>query len=380
LFYAGGLLLFGFIIDRIGTKLGYAISVLIWSLAAMAHALAGSTIGFAMARAVLGIGESGNFPAAIKSVAEWFPKKERSFATGVFNSGTNIGAVIAPIMVPWILGIYGWKQAFIITGSLGFIWLIAWLIFFDVPSKQKRVSTEEYQYIHSDEDGSENQFTKSPIPWKKLFLFRQTWAFLTGKFLTDPIWWFFLLWLPDYFSGTFQLDLKKPGWPLVIVYSSTSLGSIGGGYLSTYFIKRGWSVPKARKTAMLIFAFAVLPVITARYATNMWMAVVLISLAASAHQAWSATIFTTASDLFPKRAVSSVVGIGGMAGSVGGIIFPIIVGNILNYFKLLGNKTAGYNIIFTICGCAYLLAWLIMHFLMPDMKPADLSRLEKKTA
>jgi ACS family hexuronate transporter-like MFS transporter len=379
LFYAGGLLVFGYVIDKIGTKLGYAISVLIWSLAAMAHALSGSTVGFAAARAVLGIGESGNFPAAIKSVAEWFPKKERSFATGLFNSGTNIGAVIAPIMVPWILGIWGWRQAFLITGSLGFIWLIAWYIFYDIPSKQKRLSSKEYEYIHSDDLQTNGKFDPSPVPWKKLFIFRQTWAFLVGKFLTDPIWWFFLLWLPDYFSGTFQLDLRKPGWPLVIVYTSTSLGSIGGGYLSSYLIKKGWSVPKARKTAMLIFAFAVLPVVTARYATNMWTAVALISLAASAHQAWSATIFTTASDIFPKKAVSSVVGIGGMAGSVGGIIFPIIVGNILNYFKLLGNKTAGYNIIFTICGCAYLVAWLIMHFLMPDMKQADLSLIRKKT-
>jgi ACS family hexuronate transporter-like MFS transporter len=379
LFYAGGLLVFGHIIDKIGTKLGYAISVCIWSLAAMAHALVGSTAGFAVARAVLGIGESGNFPAAIKSVAEWFPKKERSLATGVFNSGTNIGAVIAPIMVPWILGIYGWRQAFIITGSLGFLWLVAWLIFFDIPSKQKRVSQQEYDYIHSDEKDLPELRNPLVIPWRSLFVFRQTWAFVVGKFLTDPIWWFFLLWLPDYFSGTFHLDLKKPGWPLVIVYTATSFGSVGGGYLSSYFIKIGWSVPKARKTAMLIFALAVMPVIAARYATDMWMAVALISLAASAHQAWSATIFTTASDMFPKRAVSSVVGIGGMAGSVGGILFPIFVGYILTYFKILGNKTAGYNIIFTICGCAYLLAWLIMHFLMPDMQQVDMRSIQKKT-
>ncbi len=371
-FYAGGLLIFGRLIDKIGTKAGYTVSIIIWSLAAVFHALAGSTAGFILARVALGLGESGNFPVAIKAVAEWFPRRERAFATGIFNSGTNIGAVIAPILVPWILGVYGWKQAFIVTGSLGFIWLIAWRVFYEIPSKQKRLSKMEYEYIHSDADEQIEALDERRVSWARLFTFRQTWTFVVGKFLTDPIWWFFLLWLPDYFSGSFHLDLKKPGWPLVIIYSITSAGSIGGGYLSSHFIKIGWPVYKARKIAMLIFAICVLPVVTATYATNIWVAVALISLAAASHQAWSANIFTTASDMFPKKTLSSVVGIGGMAGSVGGMIFPLIVGYILDYFKHAGNKAAGYHIIFIICGCAYLVAWLLMHVLSPRMKPIDL--------
>jgi len=366
--YALGLLAFGKIIDRIGTKRGYTISLIIWSIAGMLHAAAKSTIGFTVARVGLGLGESGNFPAAIKSVTEWFPKKERALATGIFNSGANIGAVIAPIMVPWILGAYGWQEAFIITGALGFVWLVFWIRFYEVPAKHKKISKAELGHIHSDADEQSDLQDARPVTWSKLFGIRQTWAFITGKFLTDPVWWFFLLWLPDYFSGTFHLDLKKPGWPLVIVYSATTIGSIGGGYLSSYFIKRGWTAYKARKTAMFIFALCVLPVVTAQYATNMWIAVALISLAAAAHQAWSANIYTTASDMFPKKAISSVIGIGGMAGSAGGILFPLLVGNILDYFKAAGDKTAGYNLIFIFCGCAYLLAWLVMHLLNPKMK------------
>jgi ACS family hexuronate transporter-like MFS transporter len=367
--YAIGLLFFGRLVDRIGSKRGYSFSVIFWSLAAMLHALAKTTFGFGLARTALGMGESGNFPAAIKSVTEWFPKKERAFATGIFNSGTNIGAVIAPIMVPLILAAYGWREAFIITGALGLVWLIFWLIFFDIPSKQKRLRAAEYNYIHSDNDTAGSGGPK--FSWIGLFRYRQTWVFLVGKFLTDPIWWFFLFWLPDYFSGTFHLDLKKPGWPLVIVYTATSIGSIGGGYLSSYLIKKGWSAFRARKTAMFIFALGVLPVMMAQYTGNMWTIVGLISLAAASHQAWSANIFTTASDFFPKKAVSSVIGIGGMAGAAGGILFPFIVGSILEYFKEAGNKTAGYNIIFVICGCAYLFAWLMMHFLTPKIKQVN---------
>lgn len=370
--YAAGLLVFGRIIDKIGTKVGYTVSIIVWSIAAMAHSLARSTMGFAAARSALGLGESGNFPTAIKSVAEWFPKKERAFATGIFNSGANIGAVVAPILIPWLLGAYGWQQAFWITGALGFIWLVFWLIYYEVPTRQKRLSQPELEYINSDADERTDNASAKKISWGKLFTYRQTWTFVVGKFLTDPIWWFFLFWLPDYFSGTFHLDLKKPGWPLVIVYTATSIGSIGGGYLSSYFIKKGWPVYKARKTAMFIFAICVLPVLTARYTHNMWVAVALISLAAAAHQAWSANIFTTASDMFPKKTVSSVVGIGGMAGSVGGILFPLLVGNILEYYKNAGDKTPGYNIIFLICGLAYLAAWLLMHFLMPKMRRVEI--------
>ena len=369
-FYAVGLLAFGRIIDRIGTRKGYTISIIVWSVAAMMHALAKTTAGFTAARAALGLGESGNFPAAIKSVAEWFPKKQRAFATGIFNSGANIGAVIAPILVPWILGSYGWQEAFLITGALGFIWLIFWLIFYDIPSRKKNISQQEFDFIHSDDEVDATPGEK--VSWTQLLRIRQTWAFFFGKFLTDPIWWFFLFWLPGYFSDQFQLDLTKPGWPLVIVYSATTIGSIGGGFLSSYLISKGWPVYKARKGAMLFFAGCVLPIVSARFFSNEGIVVFLISLAAAAHQAWSANIFTTASDMFPKKAVSSVVGIGGMAGSIGGIIFQPMVGAILDYFAKQGNKGLGYNLIFLICGCAYLLAWAVMHFFAPKMEQVKL--------
>lgn len=368
--YALGLLIFGRVIDKIGTKMGYIISIIVWSIAAIAHALAKSTFGFMAARAALGLGESGNFPAAIKSVAEWFPKKERALATGIFNSGANIGAVVAPIMVPAILGAYGWQEAFIITGAIGFIWLIFWWIFYEIPSKHKRLKQSEYDYIHSDDEASDS--SGEAVNWIALFKIRQTWAFFFGKFLTDPIWWFFLFWLPSYFSSTFQIDLKKPSWELAIIYTMTTIGSIGGGYLSGYFIKKGFPVFRARKTAMFIFALCVIPIMTAQFATNVWVVVALISLAAAAHQAWSANIFTTASDMFPKKAVSSVVGIGGMAGSVGGILFPIVIGYLLDYYKTAGNITTGYNILFLICGCMYLIAWGVMHLFAPKMERVNL--------
>jgi ACS family hexuronate transporter-like MFS transporter len=371
--YALGLLLFGGFIDKIGTKLGYTISLIVWSIAAMLHAVVRSTLGFGVVRAALGLGESGNFPAAIKVVAEWFPKRERALATGIFNSGANIGAVVAPVMVPWILGIYGWQMAFLITGAIGFVWLLFWWLFYEVPARHKKINTREFDYIHSDtEDHINKDEPQIKVQWIRLFGIRQTWAFVVGKFLTDPIWYFFLFWLPSYFSSTFNLDLKKPSLPLVLVYTATTIGSIGGGYLSSWFIKKGMPIFKARKTAMLLFALCVLPIFGARYATNIWQAVGLISLAAAAHQAWSANIFTTASDMFPKQAVSSVVGIGGMAGSVGGIAFPFLIGFILETYKEAGNLTAGYNIIFSICACAYLVAWLIMHLLTPRMKVVKL--------
>ncbi|HVW61509.1 MAG TPA: MFS transporter [Puia sp.] len=370
-FYAFGLLAFGRIIDKVGTKIGYTISIIIWSVFAMGHALAKTTFGFTIARSGLGLGESGNFPAAIRSVAEWFPKKERALATGIFNSGANIGAVVAPIMVPLLLAAYDWQAAFIITGALGFIWLVFWWLMYEIPSRKKNISKAEYEYIHSDVE-EQTDSTSTKVSWGRLLKVRQTWAFVFGKFLTDPIWWFFLFWLPGYFSDTFSLDLKKPGWPLVIVYSATTIGSIGGGYLSGYLIKRGLPVYKARKRAMLFFAIIVLPIMTARYFNNMWIIVALISLAAAAHQAWSANIFTTASDMFPKKAVSSVTGIGGMAGSIGGIVFQPMVGAILDYFANAGNKTLGYNIIFSICGLAYIVAWLVMHFFAPKMTRVQL--------
>jgi ACS family hexuronate transporter-like MFS transporter len=365
--YALGLLVFGRIIDKIGTKMGFSISIVFWSIAACLHGVVKTTFGFGIARAALGLGESGNFPAAIKTVAEWFPKKERALATGIFNSGANIGAVFAPILVPTILALYGWQEAFIITGAIGFVWLIFWLYYYEIPTRHKKVTEAELAHIHSDNE--EDTSNEKPITWGTLFRVRQTYVFIAGKLLTDPIWWFFLFWLPSYFSTSFNLDLKKPGWPLVIIYMATSIGSIGGGYLSSYFIQKGWPVYKARKTAMFIFALCVLPIMSAKYATNMWVAVALISLAAAAHQAWSANIFTVASDMFPKKAISSVVGIGGMAGSVGGVLFPIFVGYILETYRQLGDSTAGYNIIFFVCGLMYMLAWAVMHFISPKMTP-----------
>jgi MFS transporter, ACS family, hexuronate transporter len=365
--YAIALLFFGRLIDKIGTRLGYAISIIIWSLAAMCHALATGTFGFGIARTALGIGEGGNFPAAIKSVAEWFPKKDRALATGIFNSGTNIAAILGPPLIAWIFSSYGWQQAFLWTGALGFIWLIFWFWFYEIPSKQKRISAEEFAYIHSDQD--ERVPVESQKPgWTHLFRLRQTWVIVLGKFLTDPVWWFYLFWIPSYFNTTYHLNLTGSAIHVSTVYVVASFGSILGGYLSGWLIKRGFPIYKARKYSMLFFACCVVPIFFVRYTSSIWPAVWLISLAAAAHQAWSATIFTLAGDLFPKYILSSVVGIGGMAGSVGGILFPFLIGIILEHFKLIGSLGTGYNIIFGICAAAYLLAWIIMQVLSPRME------------
>jgi MFS transporter, ACS family, hexuronate transporter len=371
--YALGLLLFGRLVDKIGTKMGYILSIVVWSVAAMAHALAKTTFGFGLARVMLGLGESGNFPVAIKSVAEWFPKKERALATGIFNSGTNIGAVFAPIIVPWLAGTYGWQQAFFWTGIIGFVWLIFWIFMYEIPAKHKKLTQAEFDHIHSDHEVVQDVTDAKPrVTWGQLLRIRQTWAFIFGKLLTDPIWWFFLFWLPSYFSTTFNLDFKKPNLQLIIVYSASTIGSIGGGYLSSWLIKSGWPIFKARKLSMLFFAVCVVPIMFAKQAENVWVVVGLISLAMAAHQAWSANIFTTASDMFPKYAVSSVVGLGGMAGSIGGSLFPFVIGGLLDHYKLLGNIGAGYNIIFIICGCSYLLAWGLMHLFAPKMESVKL--------
>lgn len=390
--YAIGLLLFGRLVDKIGTKMGYILSIVVWSIAAMGHALAKTTFGFGFARVLLGLGESGNFPVAIKTVAEWFPKKERALATGIFNSGANIGAVIAPIVVPWLAGAYGWQHAFIWTGLIGFVWLIFWAVMYEIPARHKKLTQTEYDYIHSDDGQAATQelpagvkpvtaaavasasapHENKTVSWKKLLGVRQTWAFVFGKFLTDPIWWFFLFWLPSYFATTFNLDFKKPNLQLFVIYTATTIGSIGGGYLSSWLIKSGWPVFKARKASMLLFAVCVVPIMFAKSTDNIWVVVALISLAAAAHQAWSANIFTTASDMFPKHAVSSVVGIGGMAGSIGGSLFPLLVGYLLDHYKALGNIGAGYNILFLISGSMYLLAWLVMHLFAPRMEQVKL--------
>jgi ACS family hexuronate transporter-like MFS transporter len=369
--YALGYLVFGSLIDKVGSKIGYTISVFVWSVAAMLHAVVKSTLGFGFARGLLGLSESGNFPAGVKAVAEWFPKKERALATGIFNSGTSIGAVVAPILVPWILGVYGWREAFLITGSLGFIWLVLWLIFYEIPSKQKRLKQPELEYINSDVDETAVE-TGVKIKWHQLIGFRQTWVFIVGKVLTDPIWWFFLFWLPSYFADAFKLDLTKPSWQLVVVYVATTFGSIGGGYLSSKLIKMGWPVLKARKITLLISAIAVTPIFLARFATDIWVAVAIISIATAAHQSWSSNIFTIVSDIVPKKAVSSVVGIGGMSGSIASTLFPLLVGTLLAYYKNLGHITAGYNVLFIIAGSTYLLAILIIHLLTKKMKPINI--------
>lgn len=362
--YAIGLLLVGRLIDKIGTKKGYSLIIIIWSIAGMLHAMARSASNFILARIGLGLGEAGNFPAGMKSISEWFPKKERGLATGIFNSGTSIGVVLALIIVPWILRKYSWHEVFWITGSIGFIWLIFWLIFYEIPSKQKRLSPEEYKFIvNGQEPEADHEYVRQKIKWYKLFTFRQTWALITGKGLIDPIFWFFLFWLPSYFSSTYKLDLTKPSLELMIIYSATTFGSIAGGYFSSFLIRKGWSVLKARKTVLFIFAVLELSIILARFTTAAWMAVGIISLAVAVHQAWATNIFTIASDLFPTEAVSSVVGIAGMAGSVGGILFPILVGYLLDSYKAAGNLTGGYNLLFTICGFTYLTAWTIIHLL-----------------
>ena len=365
--YAIALVLFGRLIDKIGTRLGYAVSVFIWSVAAICHALARGTIGFAFARTALGAGEGGNFPAAIKAVAEWFPKKDRALATGIFNSGTNMAAIIGPPLIAWIFSAYGWKQAFLWTGALGFIWLVFWLLLYEIPSRQKHISSAELEYITSDSD-QEVSFSGQKPSWLKLFRLRQTWAFVLGKFLTDPVWWFYLFWIPSYFNTTYHLNLTRSAIHVSTVYIVASFGSVLGGWLSGWLIKKGLAVYKARKYSMLFFACCVVPIFFVRYTTSIWSAVWLISLAASAHQAWSANIFTLASDMFPKYTLSSVVGIGGMAGSVGGILFPFLIGIILDHFKLLGLLGTGYNIIFGICAVSYLLAWMIMQLLSPRME------------
>ncbi len=371
--YAIGLLVFGWFIDKVGTKIGYAVTIIWWSLAGMLHALARSAVGFGVARVGLGLGEAGNYPAAVKTVAEWFPQKERALATGLFNAGTSIGVVAALLIVPWILTHYGWQEVFWITGALGFVWLVFWLLFYDIPAKQKRLSESEYTYITSGQE-AETQ-SKEPIKWIKLFGLPQTWALITGKGLIDPIYWFFLFWLPSYFSSTFKLDLKKPSLELMLIYTATTAGSIGGGYLSSWLIKRGWPTIKARKTVLIVFAGLELSIILAQFATDVWVAVGLISLAVAVHQAWATNVFTMASDLFPKQAVSSAVGIAGMAGAVGGIFFPMLVGSLLDTYKAAGNLSGGYNLLFTICGCTYLVAWLIIHLLTRKAKMINVSEL-----
>lgn len=371
--YAVGLLVSGWFVDRVGTKIGYAVMIVIWSAAGMLHALARSASGFGLARVGLGLGEAGNYPAAMKVVAEWFPKKERGLATGLFNAGTSIGVVVAVLLVPFILRSYGWQEVFWITGALGFVWLVFWWIFYEIPARQHRISESERNYILSGQEATSETVAESVsgqrTGWGQLFRYPQTWVLIVGKGLIDPIYWFFLFWLPSYFSTQFSLDLKKPSWELMIIYTATTVGSIGGGYFSSQLMKRGWSALRARKTALLIFAVIELSVITLQFATNVWVAVGLLSLAVAVHQAWATNVFTLGSDLFPKHVVSSAVGIGGMAGALGGILFPMLVGSLLDNYKAAQNLAGGYYVLFTICGFTYLIAWLIIHWLTRKTRP-----------
>ncbi len=358
--YALGLLFMGRLIDRIGTRLGYALAITIWSLAAMSHALVRTAFGFGIARFALGLGESGNFPAAVKTVAEWFPKKERALATGIFNSGTNIGSTVGPLVVPWIAVRLGWQFAFLFTGLFSAIWIVCWLTVYRKPAEHPKLLRPEFNYIHSD--AAESATT---IAWSRLLVYRQTWALILGKFLTDPIWWFFLFWLPKFLATDHHLSLTGLGLPLVVIYNAATIGSIYGGYLPAKFLKAGWTPNRARKTAMLICALAVVPIVAAASVHSLWAAVALISLATAAHQGWSANIYTLASDLFPKRAVGSVVGMGGFGGAVGGMVIATFTGFLLQI-------THSYVPLFAIAGSAYLIALLIIQLLAPKLQPINL--------
>jgi len=359
--YAIGLLVFGRWIDLIGTRNGYSVAVVFWSVAAAAHALVRSVFGFGVARFALGLGEAGNFPAAVKTVAEWFPQRERALANGIFNSGCNVGAVLAPLLVPWMALRWGWQAPFVALGALGFVWLIFWQCFYESPERSQRVSPEELAHIR----GSGPEVPPLKIPWRKLLAYRQTWAFIVGYGLSAPIWWFYLYWLTKFLNKQYGLDLSNLGAPLVVIYSMTCFGSVGGGWFSSALLRRGWSLNASRKTAMLVCALCVVPVVFAAHASNLWVATLLIGLAASAHQGWAANLFALASDLFPVQAVASVVGLGGMAGALTAMAFSESTGFIL-------EKTGSYWSLFGIASSAYLVALALIHWLSPKLQPVKL--------
>jgi ACS family hexuronate transporter-like MFS transporter len=377
--YAIGYIIAGPLIDRLGTKKGFAVAIVLWTIAAIGHAqatvvgpLAASVLGlfglgystsvagFMAMRLLLGLGESGNFPASIKAVADWFPRRERALATGIFNSGTNIGALVTPLVVPWITYTYGWTWAFIATGLLGILWLAVWLVFYAPPERQPSVTAAEMVYIRSDPPE-----TTVRVPWRRVFPLRQAWAFAAGKFLTDPVWWLYLFWIPDFFSKKYGLDLKSIGPPVVVVYLFADVGSVAGGWLSSRLIGRGWTVNRARKMTMLIAALAVLPVMVASSVQHVWIAAAIIGLAAAAHQAWSCNLFTLTSDMFPRQAIGSVVGFGGMLGAIGGMLISKVTGYLLEF-------TGSYVPVFIMAGCAYLVALAVIHWLVPRLEPATL--------
>lgn len=393
--YAVSMLFAGRVVDKIGTKAAYVVAIVIWSLGAILHAfsvplgegvavlgaavgvvLVPSIVGFMISRAVLAVGEAGNFPAAIKATAEYFPKKERSFATGIFNSGANVGAILAPITVPVIAAIWGWQSAFVMIGMLGFIWMSVWLWLYEKPEQQVRLSKAELAYIRSDsvqavektEEASAAAAKK--VSWFQLLKYRQTWAFAFGKFMTDGVWWFFLFWLPTYLSAQYGMKGDAIIVPLAVLYSMTMIGSIGGGWFPSYFMSRGYAPYDGRMKAMLVIAFFPLVVLLAQPlgAISFWVPVLLIGVGASAHQAWSANIFTTVSDMFPQKSVASVIGIGGMAGGIGGVLLTKLGGWVFDYYKSVNDIRTGYMIMFAICALAYLVAWCVMKALVPRHK------------
>lgn len=362
--YAAGMIVAGWFMDRVGTRLGYAVTMAFWSVASMAHAAASSLTGFIAARSALGFGEAGVFPASLKAIAEWFPRRERALATGIFNAGTNLGAMIAPLIVPWITLHFGWRWAFIFIGGVGFVWLGFWLVIYRFPEKHRRVSQAELNHIRSDPAEPPGR-----VNWLALLPRRQTWAFILGKFLTDPIWWFYLFWVPDFLQRKHGLSLTQIGLPIVVIYVISDVGSVVGGWISSALIHRGHSVNFSRKAALFLCALAVVPIIFASRVSGTWGAVLLIGLAAAGHQGFSANLFTLPSDMFPGYVVGSMVGIGGMAGAMGGMLIAVVVGHILQW-------TGSYMIPFFIAGSAYLVALLIVHLLSPDLAAVKFRRGE----
>lgn len=357
--YAIGLITSGHILDKFGTRIGYFYSVILWSIAGMAHAAARGVISFAAARFALGIGESANFPAAVKSVAEWFPKKDRALATGLFNAGSTVGAIVAPVIVSGITIVLGWQWAFIVTGSLGFIWVILWLAYYQIPEKHSKISKEEFSYINHD---SGEPTIEKNIRWLDLFKYKQTIAICSTRFISDWVWWFLLFWTPDFLSKTHGVNIKEVVLPLIIIYSISSVGGIGGGWLSSKFIEMGKSIDYARKTTILICALTVMPVMLVCHVHNMWVAVMLIALAAAGHQGWAANIFTLVSDIYPKNAIGSMMGLSGFAAAVGGALSSSFVG-------LLLEHTGSYFLIFLVAAMVYLVNWLIIKMLIREVKP-----------
>jgi ACS family hexuronate transporter-like MFS transporter len=359
--YGIGLLLAGRLLDKFGTRIGFAVAVAVWSAAAMLHAAVATALGFGFMRVFLGLSEAANFPACIKTVAEWFPKRERGTATGLFNSGANIGAIATILLVPWLTAKFGWRACFLMTGSCGFLWVAVWLLMFRQPEDHPRVSAEELAVIRSDPPEKVEQ-----VPWRRVFPRKETWAFGLGKFLTDPIWWFYLFWLPKYLQDTYHLPLKGVIWPMLVVYNASTVGSVAGGWLSGKLIGSGWSINAGRKTAMLICALCVVPVLYVPYAGGLWMVVGILSLATAAHQGWSANLFTTASDMFPRVATGSVVGIGSAAGALGVALMTNAAGWIV-------TLTHSYFLLFMISGVAYLVALGVVQLLSPRLERVTLN-------